>query len=1604
MKSVWVQLILCFMGPSLFLGAPCLASNGLVFTLPTSFICPELRYETPDLSLCAGNNTGNLWVNTSEGDVNIRFVRFTTPQTGADMYTGGTFMGSVPSSNFTTDTVGFLARLNNAPLPSTSGVYYVYAILDLSDPDLTDPNCRPFAEIVVKVSPTTGALTCNNSVQVALDSTGRAVVSPQAVLGGTHIDYSIYTVTIPAAGGGNTLNCAQLGQFLDVKVTSRCSGNFCWGKVRPVDRLAPALTCEDAHISCAIVDFSPSNLHDNLGVEEAIPTVQENCGTPTLTHQDTWFDLGCGGSFNGVDELSGYLRRRWTARDAVGNTSTCLQYVYLHSTRGSEVKMPADTILDCSAPSTDPSATGAPFLTVFGQDFPLFPNVSYCELNAGFTDQLLPDCGGARKILRRWTVYDWCLPTSVDPADPNPRYHIQTITLRDIDGPSPRCPNDTIVVTNPNACCANVLLPPVLIEDNCSLLATAMATIVTTDPETGDPINTQTIKGTFSDFPNNNYWLPDTMAVFSTATACLPVGDHEVEYVFTDDCGNISDCFFFLSVTDGVPPIAVCDGFTRIALSQDSTAVIWASTLDDGSYDNCAPVRFKVRRMEPGICYDAAFDDSEFFADSIRFCCEDVGFPITLVLRVYDVEVDSGEVDQEFEEIHATDCMVQVTVEDKLPPECKAPDAVRVFCDQFDPTLWAYGNAKTSDNCCLDNVTETRNYTLFDTLCNKGTIVRTFAAIDCSGNSNRCTQRVTVDYRQNYFVRFPDDVVLNACDTSGQYGVPTFFGEDCELLATSFRDDTFVLAADACRKIERTWTVINWCTHDVNKGCVEIPNPAPHVSINHPSNLIGVVVSAPGTTGTWAPSSVKLTPSSPTATNYSSFWSATANCYIYKQIIKIVDTEAPVIESCTSAPQTVCDNTANDPLFWNQTEWWDPITNSHDLCEAPTDLKTTATDACTGGDLLIQYLLFLDLDQNGTLETVVNSADLPPTNTVFFGNALNPNYTGGQPRSFDHRPLPTNQLYRFAIQTTLVGNRRTAALRFNTSQAPNTYVVPELPYGRHKIKWIVRDACGNEKTCEYFFAVRDCKKPTVVCKQLAVNLMPTGMITLWASDFLLYGEDNCTPADRLVFSVEQASTSTGVFPLDANNQPIPNVSFDCDDLGIQVVRLWARDLAGNADFCATPVLIQDNAGVCQGYAIVSGLLETEENKGVEEARVRLSGSHPALPPLALFRQSDSIGLYSFNNALPLGSDYTVRPFKDDNPINGITTLDLALISKHILGVERLDSPYKIIAADANNTGTITTFDVVEIRKLILGIYDTYPDNDSWRFVDAAYVFPDPTAPFTPPFPEEIRGTEAQQDQLDRNFVAVKIGDVNNSAVPSTVHALSTEERTNVHTLFDALIEKEGPVKTGETVKVRIQPTDLLAGFQFTLLHPGLELLDIAPGGGMTQLNFAAFQSRQAVTTAFENPTGSPELPYFTLTFRASQAGDVRQMLRISGQITRAEAYAFSDDLKRVEAKTVALNFKTSADTNGTIAGMRFEVYQNAPNPFVHRTHIGFYLPQAHEATLSVFDATGRLVYRATGDFPLGYNRFTLENLSAKGMLYYRIDANGESGEGKMVRQ
>ena len=89
-----------------------------------------------------------------------------------------------------------------------------------------------------------------------------------------------------------------------------------------------------------------------------------------------------------------------------------------------------------------------------------------------------------------------------------------------------------------------------------------------------------------------------------------------------------------------------------------------------------------------------------------------------------------------------------------------------------------------------------------------------------SGNAGpTCTQTIFVNHVNFWEVAFPADVTLDCepgmnPEEDDPFGEPQVFLDDCELIAVNSEDQIFDIVPDACYKIIRTWTVINWCVYD----------------------------------------------------------------------------------------------------------------------------------------------------------------------------------------------------------------------------------------------------------------------------------------------------------------------------------------------------------------------------------------------------------------------------------------------------------------------------------------------------------------------------------------------------------------------------------------------------------------------------------------------------------------------------------------------------------------------------------------------------------------------------------------------------------------------
>ena len=114
---------------------------------------------------------------------------------------------------------------------------------------------------------------------------------------------------------------------------------------------------------------------------------------------------------------------------------------------------------------------------------------------------------------------------------------------------------------------------------------------------------------------------------------------------------------------------------------------------------------------------------------------------------------------------------------------------------------------------------------------------------------------------------------------------------------------------------------------------------------------------------------------------------------------------------------------------------------------------------------------------------------------------------------------------------------------------------------------------------------------------------------------------------------------------------------------------------------------------------------------------------------------------------------------DKAAANGVTTADIAILRRHILGITPLDTAHKVLAGDVNGSSSVTTADITLIRRLILGLSTNFPAG-LWRFVPSDEVFSNPTSPWSAPRSRNY--VSLPTIETGHDFTAIKLGDVNGS--------------------------------------------------------------------------------------------------------------------------------------------------------------------------------------------------------------------------------------------------
>ena len=371
-------------------------------------------------------------------------------------------------------------------------------------------------------------------------------------------------------------------------------------------------------------------------------------------------------------------------------------------------------------------------------------------------------------------------------------------------------------------------------------------------------------------------------------------------------------------------------------------------------------------------------------------------------------------------------------------------------------------------------------------------------------------------------------------------------------------------------------------------------------------------------------------------------------------------------------------------------------------------------------------------------------------------------------------------------------------------------------------------------------------------------------------------------------------------------------------------------------------------------ATLAGIIKKINKQFIEGVKVHVSG----LSGDKIVNTRND-GLFKFSG-LENGGDYTIFPELNKNSLNGVSTFDLLLIKKHVLNTKKIENPYELIAADVNKSGSISILDMLQLRKIILGIDKEFKGNKSWRFVDANFTFKKDASPYQ--FPEIVNINDLN-GSAEVHFYGIKIGDINGNAAANGSGLGDTREQQ------EYVLQAENKVlMPGETYPLTIyaDPSLQAEGMQFTLQYDPKKLqFESLLTDSILLSMMGVFEEEGLLTLSWASKM-TPESMVLSLPFKALQGGEIADMLQIGDRITRSEAY--------IGERTLPVNLTFTEKTAEPIGLNPY------PNPFMDKVNIPYYLPSNTVVTLKIFDFSGKLVRSIVQEGNAGLNTFEIDNL------------------------
>ncbi len=589
-------------------------------------------------------------------------------------------------------------------------------------------------------------------------------------------------------------------------------------------------------------------------------------------------------------------------------------------------------------------------------------------------------------------------------------------------------------------------------------------------------------------------------------------------WLVKDWCDNASTCEQIITTVDNVPPVAVCQNLT-VQLDPSGVAEVDASQVDNGSSDDCGEITLA---LAPSV-----------------FTCADLGTN-TVVLTVTD---GSG---------NQAACAATVTVEDNIAPSFTCPGDITVANDPGACGAVVDFEAITSDNCNLAIV----NYSQAPgTFFPEGTTYVVAIAIDISGNSTSCIFGVTVeDNEAPEIISCADNVIIDV-DANCEASLPDITGG--------------LIASDNCNSFVVTQSPAAGTT--IGLGTTTVTMTVTDDAGNSSICEVNVDVQDQTPPSISCPDDVTITCDASTDPALTGEATASDNCddNVALDFVDFVNPGACPNASTISRTWMAIDNSGNSSACIQTitvVDWEPPLVPADypdDLVlqcasEVPAPVDLTAEDNCDNAPITVSPTQDISYAANGVDFTIIrtwtfvdacgNSASV--SQTIDVEDTTPPALSCPGNIFVDNDEGDCGATVNFDLQAT----DNCAGVVINASHASGSF----FPVGETEVTVTAIDGAGNTDECSFTVTVSDKTPPVALCQDLTVALDANGFAAITGAFLDGGSSDNCGIATVV------ASKTT----------------FDCNNVGVNEVKLTVTDASGNVSSCTTSVTITATTGLC----------------------------------------------------------------------------------------------------------------------------------------------------------------------------------------------------------------------------------------------------------------------------------------------------------------------------------------------------------------------------------------------------------------------------------------